>query len=1363
MCSCEEGLTDVSEDKDGSSCLRLTSVKIESIADVKRLSLVVEKPGVSEHALTISGLGNIPERWKTMVQTETDGRTGDTLWMSAMDLPTLIDMPLSREMEKFVVKFHLLVNATMLHVPDGTTLYGTLSLVPMANLTSPVVVAVEVMVQALASCEHSHFDVSMPSAAILELQGQQTVVRHDSKNVSLRALLKDVDGLVVNVTLTSVRYRMVWRPQGAKEVLMVGNLLKEDKADAAGDGKGASSSKSPGVYSTTIPLDLMRPGELWVQTELYRGLHNTTAHILGYNESMDSCFIKLASGFGTMQLFKVVCAPGSTFFAGECQTNDYVLIGVGVAVGILLIGTLVLVLWAVFRYSEQAREFIVEFLKGPVILALTVVAEFFDYSTDVAFARLVWAERAAYPAIITSIIATIILSSVLLVLFIYWRLRIIRRLYYKDKQILQRNLCMTGEALTLFRDIRQAMEDELLKRFGDGKESYVDEGYHNNDLQVVEARPERRRSEVESLVIFENNNMVMVDMLIELSEAKPRRVSGSQLRAGLKKIGLELSDAQHNIAMTTFDSGHKGQLDYLDLMTMLSPPYSKEQAELGKLVDSVKSTKTKKTVADTELLKLASDLMLAVLEDIPLGILGLLYLIYQYNVPVLLAVSLLSSGTMLGFKAGQIPLISVHWQKRTKYKKQLAAYETSARERERMQTALLASDKSMALGRKRSSLLEHEAKYNKGGLLRIPSMKQLSALSRTSRFSFAKKSNSVPPVAGCESPASSSSRPSTELSNPGLFDAAPESILEEPGPPQHLESSPTKPRPGSLRLLGNVLQRPLLWLGVDWGKGSVERDVESARGGHALPVLVQASSSVKLSVQGSVGGRQRASTVSARQAAAYLRRNSSEGDVLRANETLLTHPEVDVARSGVKLETVQTMDRRVSSLPSASKPAPIAKQHTPPRTRARAISIYSPACTNPTPLLGATRWRDRGTQVDGTFDGPKSMQDSAAQTDGTADPDSPNSTTDDGVDEAPSRASAAPNISLNLFVRMPSNQSLLDSSDFKMADSTIRLALKHLKGVNEWITRQGRLDPASAELILGHLTELYEQCGSSVELLGAVVSASPVRAGLPASVALPSDLPSTPPRTRALSAEHVVTVLNSVPQQSRSGLGLKAAVSVASAQSRLKLDLPSSMQPLDVVCEFGAGVNNDDAFPTEDVRRRDDTWQTDSENHAAMSVSTPLNSSRSDATGASNPTAEPAVLGLSHEAEPLTAANAGSKAAGLHIRKLITNRSAPIGSAPSTPKGTRIDPTRRGSAPASPYSSRLSPSLSPLGALTPTVAVVAWSKALSPRVTPLSTPRSANRTSRTQIAEKSGRTKDGLSKGQSRDKVERELERDEPV
>ena len=30
---------------------------------------------------------------------------------------------------------------------------------------------------------------------------------------------------------------------------------------------------------------------------------------------------------------------------------------------------------------------------------------------------------------------------------------------------------------------------------------------------------------------------VMVDMLIELAEGKPRRVSGRQFRAGLKKIG----------------------------------------------------------------------------------------------------------------------------------------------------------------------------------------------------------------------------------------------------------------------------------------------------------------------------------------------------------------------------------------------------------------------------------------------------------------------------------------------------------------------------------------------------------------------------------------------------------------------------------------------------------------------------------------------------------------------------------------------------------------------------------------------------------------------------------------------------------
>ena len=121
-------------------------------------------------------------------------------------------------------------------------------------------------------------------------------------------------------------------------------------------------------------------------------------------------------------------------------------------------------------------------------------------------------------------------------------------------------------------------------------------------------------------------------MLIELAEGKPRRVSGRQFRAGLKKIGtapplwpptlassyraclcvrvrarerarvrlcviiwrlstgLDLTDEQHHIAMSTFDYGHKGQLDYLDLMTMLSPSYSKEQAELRKLVESVMCT-----------------------------------------------------------------------------------------------------------------------------------------------------------------------------------------------------------------------------------------------------------------------------------------------------------------------------------------------------------------------------------------------------------------------------------------------------------------------------------------------------------------------------------------------------------------------------------------------------------------------------------------------------------------------------------------------------------------------------------------------------------------------------------------------------
>ena len=60
------------------------------------------------------------------------------------------------------------------------------------------------------------------------------------------------------------------------------------------------------------------------------------------------------------------------------------MIVVGVVAGLLLIGALFLVLWAFYRYSDSWRDFVVEFMTGPVVLALTLVAELFDFSTDVA-------------------------------------------------------------------------------------------------------------------------------------------------------------------------------------------------------------------------------------------------------------------------------------------------------------------------------------------------------------------------------------------------------------------------------------------------------------------------------------------------------------------------------------------------------------------------------------------------------------------------------------------------------------------------------------------------------------------------------------------------------------------------------------------------------------------------------------------------------------------------------------------------------------------------------------------------------------------------------------------------------------------
>ena len=60
------------------------------------------------------------------------------------------------------------------------------------------------------------------------------------------------------------------------------------------------------------------------------------------------------------------------------------MIVVGVVAGLLLIGALFLVLWAFYRYSDSWRDFVVEFMTGPVVLALTLVAELFDFSTDLA-------------------------------------------------------------------------------------------------------------------------------------------------------------------------------------------------------------------------------------------------------------------------------------------------------------------------------------------------------------------------------------------------------------------------------------------------------------------------------------------------------------------------------------------------------------------------------------------------------------------------------------------------------------------------------------------------------------------------------------------------------------------------------------------------------------------------------------------------------------------------------------------------------------------------------------------------------------------------------------------------------------------
>ena len=255
-CACliSEGLTDVSEDKDGSSCMRLTSVTVGSVVNVERLSLVVVKPGVLIHPLTISAVGNIAERWVTRIRTE---ETAAAPWMSTTHLPALIDMTLSREVDTFFLQFELIVNATMLNVPDGTTLNGTLSLLPSAtNGASSVVIPWEVTVEALASCQHSRFEVHIAAATILDEQGR-IVIRHDSKNVNVTVLLRDVDGLIVDATMASIRYRLVWRPNDEKEVVITGDLLEGGRASAVRC-NGKPDCKA--AVGAVIPLDLLRPG-----------------------------------------------------------------------------------------------------------------------------------------------------------------------------------------------------------------------------------------------------------------------------------------------------------------------------------------------------------------------------------------------------------------------------------------------------------------------------------------------------------------------------------------------------------------------------------------------------------------------------------------------------------------------------------------------------------------------------------------------------------------------------------------------------------------------------------------------------------------------------------------------------------------------------------------------------------------------------------------------------------------------------------------------------------------------------------------------------------------------------------------------
>ena len=543
---------------------------------------------------------------------------------------------------------------------------------------------------------------------------------------------------------------------------------------------------------------------------------------------------------------------------------------------------------------------------------------------------------------------------------------------------------------------------------------------------------------------------------------------------------------------------------------------------------------------------------------------------------------------VLGFKAGQIPLIMVQWQKRTKYRALLHGYEASARETEQRQHANLASDRSAALGRKRSSLITHREKYNKSGLIRIPSLsiKQLSAFTRAKRQSL------LPAPEGplrFGDPVASALRHSGEVvPDNAALDPTPEPPAEVPTRPR----SSTATRPTSLRLLGNVLQRPLMFLGVDWGKGSIEEVEERDSDDDALPVPVLVSTPRKVEASLSV----QTPRVSAHKTSSLLRRTSTE----LAMDTSDTdaHPSVNFAQSAAerRAPVLTRVDGTSVRPPSAVKPPHFSKQNTPPMTRARAISIYSSAPPHLPQTFGVARWRDRGTQVDG-IDGftPKRMLDSTAQTDAIGGPDSQDSTDDDEAEDARGQVSSRPHFSLNLLVRLPSNQSLLDSSDYRLAGSTMRTAVRYLKGVNEWILRQGGLD-ASAELILPQLAELDEQCRASVALLGPLLptAASPgasstttLRLGSPnkpprirtPSVDHPIHTSYSPPKTGPLSAEHVATVPNEVPLKSRIGPGLndhKTSILPARADTQKEHNAhPLGMRPSDINDRLAERANDD--------------------------------------------------------------------------------------------------------------------------------------------------------------------------------------------